>query len=69
MPAIGAVGLGPRLAGQRAAGGADGRPFTPRVSFDNSNTGNLGGQFGYDRPDEVAGRDAGRGRATPAAPS
>lgn len=31
-----------------------GRPFTPRVSSDNSNTGNLGGQFGYDRPDEVA---------------
>jgi Carboxypeptidase regulatory-like domain/TonB dependent receptor len=31
-----------------------GRPFTPRVSFDNSNTGNLGGQFGYDRPNEVA---------------
>jgi hypothetical protein len=30
-----------------------GRPFTPRVSFDNSNTGNLGGQFGYDRPNEV----------------
>ena len=31
-----------------------GRPFTPRVSTDNSNTGNLGGQFGYDRPNEVA---------------
>jgi hypothetical protein len=31
-----------------------GRSFTPRVSFDNSNTGNLGGQFGYDRPNEVA---------------
>jgi hypothetical protein len=30
-----------------------GRPFTPRVSTDNSNTGNLGGQFGYDRPDVV----------------
>jgi hypothetical protein len=30
-----------------------GRPFTPRVTSDNSNTGNLGGQFGYDRPDEV----------------
>ncbi len=36
-----------------------GRPFTPRVSFDNSNTGNLGGQFGYDRPDEVAVGTAG----------
>ena len=32
-----------------------GRPFTPRVTSDNSNTGNLGGQFGYDRPDEVPG--------------
>jgi hypothetical protein len=30
-----------------------GRPFTPRVSVDNSNTGNLGGQFGYDRPNQV----------------
>jgi Carboxypeptidase regulatory-like domain len=30
-----------------------GRPFTPRMSADNSNTGNLGGQFGYDRPNEV----------------
>jgi Carboxypeptidase regulatory-like domain len=31
-----------------------GRPFTPRVGFDNSNTGNVGGSFGYDRPNEVA---------------
>jgi hypothetical protein len=30
-----------------------GRPFTPRVSFDNSNTGNVGNPFGYDRPNEV----------------
>ena len=30
-----------------------GYPFTPRVGFDNSNTGNVGGSFGYDRPDEV----------------
>ena len=30
-----------------------GRPFTPRVSVDNSNTGNNGGSFGYDRPNEV----------------
>jgi hypothetical protein len=30
-----------------------GRPFTPRVGFDGSNTGNVGGSFGYDRPDEV----------------
>jgi hypothetical protein len=31
-----------------------GRPFTPRVSFDNSNTGNIGGgTFAYDRPNVV----------------
>ena len=30
-----------------------GYPFTPRVGFDNSNTGNVGGSFGFDRPDEV----------------
>jgi hypothetical protein len=30
-----------------------GRPFTPRVGVDNSNTGNVGGSFGYDRPNEV----------------
>jgi hypothetical protein len=33
-----------------------GRPFTPRVSFDNSNTGNTGGgTFAYDRPNVVEG--------------
>jgi hypothetical protein len=33
-----------------------GRPFTPRVSFDNSNTGNVGGgTFAYDRPNVVVG--------------
>ena len=33
-----------------------GRPFTPRVSFDNSNTGNVGGgTFPYDRPDVMVG--------------
>jgi hypothetical protein len=33
-----------------------GRPFTPRVSFDNSNTGNVGGgTFAYDRPNIVTG--------------
>ena len=33
-----------------------GRPFTPRVSFDNSNTGNVGGgTFAYDRPNLVSG--------------
>ena len=28
-----------------------GQPFTPILRFDNSNTGNTGGQFGSDRPD------------------
>ncbi len=33
-----------------------GRPFTPRVSVDNSNTGNTGGgTFAYDRPNVVTG--------------
>jgi Carboxypeptidase regulatory-like domain len=33
-----------------------GRPFTPRVSFDNSNTGNVGGgTLPYDRPNVVNG--------------
>jgi hypothetical protein len=37
-----------------------GRPFTPRVSFDNSNTGNVGGgTFAYDRPNIVSGPGAG----------
>jgi hypothetical protein len=32
-----------------------GRPFTPRVSFDNSNTGNVGGgTFAYDRPNVLS---------------
>jgi hypothetical protein len=30
-----------------------GYPFTPRVGFDNSNTGNVGNSFGFDRPNEV----------------
>ena len=45
------------LAGERACFTAQsGRPFTPRVSFDNSNTGNIGGgTFAYDRPNVVTG--------------
>lgn len=35
-----------------------GYPFTPRVSFDNSNTGNVGGSFGFDRPNEVPAANA-----------
>lgn len=30
-----------------------GRPFTPRLTTDNSNTGNVGGFFAHDRPDVV----------------
>ena len=30
-----------------------GRPFTPRLGTDNSNTGNVGGFFAHDRPDVV----------------
>ena len=30
-----------------------GQPFTPTLSFDNSNTGNTGGTFGSDRPDLI----------------
>ena len=49
-----------------------GRPFTPRVSVDNSNTGNNGGSFGYDRPNEVTPGTAGavfyEGRAFVMAP-
>lgn len=40
-----------------------GRPFTPRLSEDNSNTGNTGGIFGADRPDAVGSPRS--GRATP----
>ena len=50
---MGGIASGARLAAERAAVVQSGRPFTPRVTSDNSNTGNLGGQFGYDRPDEV----------------
>lgn len=56
---------GPRAAGWRIArnwqasavfSAQSGRPFTPRVSFDNSNTGNVGGgTFAYDRPNVIAG--------------
>jgi carboxypeptidase family protein len=54
---------GPRAAGWRVArnwqasavfSAQSGRPFTPRVSVDNSNTGNVGGgTFAYDRPNVV----------------
>src|SRR5204862_5962901 len=56
---------GPRASGWRIARNwqasavftaQSGRPFTPRVSFDNSNTGNVGGgTAAYDRPNVVHG--------------
>ncbi|HEX9369107.1 MAG TPA: hypothetical protein VF921_20930, partial [Vicinamibacterales bacterium] len=56
---------GPRDSGWRIArswqasavlSAQSGRPFTPRVSVDNSNTGNVGGgTFAYDRPNLVQG--------------
>jgi hypothetical protein len=56
---------GPRTSGWRIArnwqtsavfSAQSGRPFTPRVSVDNSNTGNVGGgTFAYDRPNVVVG--------------
>lgn len=36
-----------------------GQPFSPYLRFDNSNTGNTGGTFGYDRPDVVGSPDLG----------
>jgi hypothetical protein len=59
---------GPRVSGWRIArnwqasavfAAQSGRPFTPRVSVDNSNTGNVGGgTFAYDRPNIVTGTPA-----------
>jgi len=57
LPAIGgnALGRGWQVSGVVSV--QSGRPFTPRVSFDNSNSGNQGGgTFAYDRPNEVTGK-------------
>ncbi|MEW5976731.1 MAG: TonB-dependent receptor [Acidobacteriota bacterium] len=35
------------------ASAQSGRPFTPRLSVDNSNTGNVGGFFAHDRPNVI----------------
>jgi outer membrane receptor protein involved in Fe transport len=40
-----------------------GPPFTPQLSFDNSNTGNTGGIFGADRPNVAGDWRSGAGRA------
>ena len=53
VPAMGGKALGRDWQVSALLSLQSGRPFTPRVTSDNSNTGNLGGQFGYDRPDEV----------------
>ncbi len=51
---LGAFGRGWQVSGVVSV--QSGRPFTPRVSFDNSNSGNTGGgTFAYDRPNEVSG--------------
>jgi hypothetical protein len=54
VPAMGGSAIGDGWQVSALVSAQTGRPFTPRVTSDNSNTGNLGGQFGYDRPDEVA---------------
>jgi hypothetical protein len=53
VPSMGSKALGRDWQMSALLSVQSGRPFTPRVTSDNSNTGNLGGQFGYDRPDEV----------------
>jgi len=47
------------------AAAASGSPFTPVLRFDNSNTGNTGGQFGSDRPSAL--RSASLAQPTPQA--
>jgi hypothetical protein len=54
VPALGRSAFGRDWQLSALVSAQTGRPFTPRMTGDNSNTGNLGGQFGYDRPDEVA---------------
>lgn len=56
LPELGshAIGRGWQVSGVISA--QSGRPFTPRVSVDNSNTGNVGGgTFAHDRPNVVTG--------------
>ena len=59
VPAMGSTAVGRDWQVSALLSVQSGRPFTPRVTSDNSNTGNLGGQFGYDRPDEVPPGTAG----------
>ena len=54
VPELGAGALGRGWQVSGVVSVQSGRPFTPRVSFDNSNSGNTGGgTFAYDRPNEV----------------
>jgi hypothetical protein len=56
IPDMGAGALGRNWQVAGVVSVQSGRPFTPRVSFDNSNSGNTGGgTFAYDRPNEVTG--------------
>jgi hypothetical protein len=56
LPDLGAGALGRGWLVSGVVSIQSGRPFTPRVSFDNSNSGNTGGgTFAYDRPNEVTG--------------
>ncbi len=56
LPELGAGALGRGWQVSGVVSVQSGRPFTPRVSFDNSNSGNTGGgTFAYDRPNEVTG--------------
>jgi hypothetical protein len=59
VPSMGRFAIGRDWQVSALVSAQTGRPFTPRVTSDNSNTGNLGGQFGYDRPDEVPPGTAG----------
>lgn len=56
LPPLGAGAIGRGWQVSAVVSAQAGRPFTPRVSADNSNTGNVGGgTFGHDRPNVVAG--------------
>ena len=61
LPLSGAVLGGWRILAIASAG--SGRPFTPALAADNSNTGNGGGIFGQDRPNVLG--DANNGPKTP----
>jgi hypothetical protein len=56
VPSIGRSAIGRDWQVSAILTAQSGRPFTPRLSFDNSNTGNgAGATFGSDRPNVLAG--------------